>query len=112
MLSDGRTLVVGGFAPPAVATTALIAADGTTAVSGPTLSDARRQAMVAGLNGGRAIVLGGIGLDGILDRIEIFAASGAGFTSGTRLLAPRHSGEVLALSDCGAIVCGGLGTAG
>ncbi len=106
-LSDGRVVVAGGFAPPVVATSVIIAADGATTTNGPLLASGRRQAMGVGLDNGTAFIFGGIGANGVLDDVNILVGSTVAFTANTRLLAPRHSGEVLAMA-CGAVVCGGL----
>jgi hypothetical protein len=106
-LSDGSVLVAGGFAPPEVATTTRIAADGSSALSVRSLPGARRQAMAASLADGpagpRAVVIGGLGLADV----QVYDADEDRWTSSGSLSLPRASAEV-AVFGCGVIVCGGL----
>ena len=105
-LEDGAIFIAGGFFTSAIATTAFLTADATSASDGPPLPGARRQAMAVPLKDGSALIMGGIGTGATAD-VQKLAATRAGFTSVGALSAPRHSGRALALG-CGVVVCGGL----
>ncbi len=107
VLNDGTVFIAGGFFTSAIATTTFVAADATSAVPGPQLPGARRQATGVALPDGAALIVGGIGTGAVLSDIQRLAPSRAGYVSNGNLKQKRHSAPAVALG-CGAVVCGGL----
>lgn len=110
-LADGRVFIAGGFFTSAIDTSVFLSSDATSTVAGPLLPGARRQAMMAPLPDGGAIIVGGLGGGGVLADIQRLSASGVGFLGTGTLKTPRHSGRALAMG-CGVVLCGGLGSDG